>query len=137
MICRPDGRIGRRRGATLVRRDDGTLFGFAVGPQSWKQFLHPPIETVWTSRKAQDGISVTAADRLSPKLAFLCVRACEIHAIAIQDQVFCNRPYPDVAYEMRRQDAFIVAVNCGRLEGPASAFPCRRDRRSLRASTWR
>ncbi len=27
----------------LVERDDDALFGYAVGPHSWKKFLHPPI----------------------------------------------------------------------------------------------
>jgi len=102
---------------SLERRDDGALFGFAVGPQSWKRFLHPPVETLWTSRKDEDGIALAAEDRISPKFAFLGVRACEIHAIGIQDRVFCRGPYPDVAYEMRRRDAFIVAVNCGQAGG--------------------
>ena len=101
----------------LARRDDGALFGFAVGPQSWKRFLHPPVETVWTSHKGEDGITFATEDRKSPKFAFLGVRACEIHAIAIQDRVFCEGPYPDVAYEMRRRDAFIIAVNCGQAGG--------------------
>ena len=26
----------------LRRRDDDALFGHSAGPQSWKQFLHPP-----------------------------------------------------------------------------------------------
>ena len=101
----------------LERRDDGALFGFAVGPQSWKRFLHPPIETVWTSRKDEDGITVTTEDRTSRKFAFLGVRSCEIQAIAIQDRVFCEGAYLDVAYEMRRQDTFVVAVNCGQAGG--------------------
>ena len=27
----------------LAKRDDDALFGYAVGPQSWKRFLHPPV----------------------------------------------------------------------------------------------
>ena len=26
----------------LKKRDDRALFGYVVGPQSWKKFLHPP-----------------------------------------------------------------------------------------------
>ena len=26
----------------LQRRNDAALFGYTVGPHSWKQFLHPP-----------------------------------------------------------------------------------------------
>jgi hypothetical protein len=27
----------------LARRDDDAFFGYAVGPHSWKKFLHPPV----------------------------------------------------------------------------------------------
>jgi sulfhydrogenase subunit beta (sulfur reductase) len=101
----------------LERRDDDALFGFAVGPQSWKRFLHPPVETLWSARKDADEMVVTTPDKTSRKLAFLGVRACEIHAIAIQDRVFVQGPYRDTTYENRRNGAFIVAVNCGEAGG--------------------
>jgi sulfhydrogenase subunit beta (sulfur reductase) len=102
----------------LERRDDEALFGFAVGPQSWKRFLHPPIETLWTARKDAGGIMLTSPeDKVSRKFAFLGVRACEIHAIMIQDRVFTQGLYVDTTYERRRKDAFVVAVNCGQAGG--------------------
>jgi sulfhydrogenase subunit beta (sulfur reductase) len=97
----------------LERRDDEALFGFAVGPQAWKRFLHPPVETLWTARKSEDGLSLQTAQEDAAKFAFIGVRACEIHAIAIQDRVFCEGPFVDTTYAMRRRDAFVVAVNCG------------------------
>ncbi len=101
----------------LEHRDDEALFGFAVGPQSWKQFLHPPIISMWTARKGDDGnVAISATDE-PPKYAFIGVRACELSAIAVQDKVFCDGPYPDVTYAARRRDAFIVAVNCGEAGG--------------------
>jgi ferredoxin len=96
----------------LERREDDAVFGFAVGPHSWKQFLHPPIETLWTARQGDDGMTITAATPESRRFAFIGVRACELHAIAIQDRVFLEGPYRDLAYGTRRQDAFFVAVNC-------------------------
>ena len=77
----------------LERRDDGALFGFAVGPQAWKRFLHRPVETLWTMRKTEDGVTVESGDSAVPKFAFIGVRACELHAIAIQDRVFAQGPY--------------------------------------------
>jgi ferredoxin len=101
----------------LQRRNDEALFGYAVGPHSWKRFLHPPIESLWTMRRS-DG-KVTISDSAAPerRFAFLGVRACELQAIAIQDRVLCDGPYPDTAYAMRRQEAFLVAVNCGQAGG--------------------
>ncbi len=34
----------------LERRDDDALFGYAVGPHSWKRFLHPPVQRLWRAR---------------------------------------------------------------------------------------
>jgi hypothetical protein len=45
--------------------------------------------------------------------AFIGVRACELRAIAIQDRVFLSGRYLDNSYKIRRDQAFIVAVNCG------------------------
>ena len=72
---------------------------------------------MWQARRTDDGFTVVAADDTPPKFAFLGVRACEIHAIAIQDKVFVQGPYADTDYQRRRQDNFIVAVNCGEAGG--------------------
>ena len=50
-------------------------------------------------------------------LAFIGVRACELRAIAIQDRVFLSGRYFDNPYKIRRDQAFIVAVNCGQAGG--------------------
>jgi ferredoxin len=97
----------------LERRDDEALFGFTVGPQAWKRFLHPPAETLWTMRRGEDGVTIESPTDAAPRFAFIGVRACELHAIAIQDRVLAAGPYADVAYAARRRGAFIVAVNCG------------------------
>ena len=96
----------------LQRRGDAAVFGFAVGPQSWKRFLHPPVESLWTMRQGDEGVTISDPAPHGRNYAFLGVRACELHAIAIQDRVLREGPFPDTAYAMRRQDAFIIAVNC-------------------------
>jgi ferredoxin len=97
----------------LKRRDDSALFGYALGPQSWKQFLHPPRQRLWQAERTASGIAVTEEPVETPKWAFLGVRACELQAIAIQDRVFLEGSYADPHYAARRADVFIVAVNCG------------------------
>jgi sulfhydrogenase subunit beta (sulfur reductase) len=97
----------------LERRSDQALFGYAVGPNSWKRYLHPPIERLWQARREGDGFAITPDDKAPPKLAFIGVRACELHAIAIQDRVFVEGPHLNTAYRDRRRENFIVAVNCG------------------------
>lgn len=101
----------------LERRADAALFGYAVGPQSWKRFLHPPEETLWRARRQDDGFTITPEPPAPAPFAFLGVRACELHAIAIQDRVFLGGAHQDPGYAARRQGAFLVALNCGTAAG--------------------
>lgn len=98
----------------LHRREDDALFGYAVGPQSWKQYLHPPVFQLWRAERSGDGMRVTSGgNEPPPRYAFLGVRSCELNAIAVQDRVFLGGPYVDPHYQARRENTFIVAVNCG------------------------
>lgn len=97
----------------VERRKDEARFGYAVGPHSWKGFLHPSRITLWHAEKAGDLVQVTPAAKPEQKFAFIGVRSCDLHAIAIQDRVFLEGPYVDSHYQARRDGAFIVAVNCG------------------------
>jgi ferredoxin len=101
----------------LKRRGDDALFGYAVGPHAWKRFLHAPFLRLWRAERADSGIRVTTDPPPDERLAFLAVRSCELHAIAIQDRVFLEGLYVDPHYQARRQGAFIVAVNCGQAGG--------------------
>lgn len=101
----------------LKRREDRAVFGYAVGPHSWKKFLHPPVQRLWQADRLTNGFSITSNEPDPPKYAFLGVRACELHAIQIQDKVFLDGPYLDVGYRARRENTFIVAVNCSQAGG--------------------
>jgi sulfhydrogenase subunit beta (sulfur reductase) len=101
----------------LHRRGDDALFGYNVGPQSWKRYLFPP-SSLLSRVQAGDGLSFAAVDEPDAvPLAFIGVRSCELHAIAIQDRVFLGGRHPDPVYGDRREGAFIVAVNCGQAGG--------------------
>jgi len=115
----PEGWTDRQEAGRyrLEKRADKALFGYAVGPQSWKRFLHPPIERLWQARRDDGGFAVIDVEQTTPRLAFLGVRSCELHAITIQDRVFTGGPYLDTGYQRRRQDNFIIAVNCGEAGG--------------------
>jgi len=89
----------------LRRRDDQALFGYNVGPQSWKKYLFPAVATL--------GAVAGPGGSEPERFAFIGVRACELHAIAIQDRVFTGGRHPDPGYAANREGAFIVAVNCG------------------------
>ena len=101
----------------IERRADAALFGYAVGPHSWKRFLHPPVERLWQARREGDGFAMIEDEEAAEPLAFIGVRACELRAIAIHDRVFLAGQYLDKSYKMHRDHAFIVAVNCGQAGG--------------------
>lgn len=101
----------------LQRRMDDALFGYTVGPQSWKKYLHPSRLRLWQADRTPVGIHVTQEPHNAQKYAFLGVRACEIEAIAIQDTVFLGGTYVDSAYQTRREHICVIAVNCGEAGG--------------------
>lgn len=104
-----DQRAGHYR---LKRRDDEALFGYVVGPHSWKKYLFPPELALVRSQRTGDGWDMRAAENDAPAYAFVGVRACELAALAIQDKVFLSQEYQDPHYAAIRERALIVAVQC-------------------------
>ena len=116
----PAGWTDRQDGGTyrLERREDQALFGYNVGPHSWKRFLHPPVLRLWQAQRAGGTFQIKEEEGGEiPRMAFLGVRACELNAIAIQDKVFLSGNWADPSYRSRREKTFIVAVNCGQAGG--------------------
>ncbi|HZW02120.1 MAG TPA: hypothetical protein VFF55_11175, partial [Candidatus Deferrimicrobium sp.] len=105
---------GRYRISTSAG-DDPTAkaFDYASSPSSWKSWTFPP--TVPMARATREGDRLTYDDvrHDAPRLAFLGVRACDLAALAIHDEVLAGGPYIDEDYADRRGKAFIVAVECG------------------------
>jgi sulfhydrogenase subunit beta (sulfur reductase) len=101
----------------LKKRRDAALFGYNVGPHSWKKFLHPPSIRLWRAERQAGDFKITPEDQQPEKLALFGVRSCELHAIAIQDRVFTRVPYQDPVYTSRREQICVIAVNCGQAGG--------------------
>jgi formate hydrogenlyase subunit 6/NADH:ubiquinone oxidoreductase subunit I len=109
----------------LKKRNDQALFGYVVGPHSWKKFLFPSAVKLFSVKRTGQGMEIIPPESDStpnpepriPNYAFIGVRSCELHALAIQDKVFIGGQYVDPLYKARRQSAFIVAVNCGQAGG--------------------
>ncbi len=101
----------------LRKRDDGALFGYVVGPHSWKKYLFPSRLRLWRAERAGDTFKVKGEPPEGKRHAFIGVRSCELHAIAIQDRVFLDGAHVDPLYRQRREDAFLVAVQCGQAGG--------------------
>ncbi|MCX6989701.1 MAG: 4Fe-4S dicluster domain-containing protein [Chlamydiae bacterium] len=99
----------------LKRRSDLAYFGYNLGPHSWKKYLFPPTEKLFSARKQSNGMVVfQETEPITEKMAFIGVRACELHAIFIQDRVFKNKLAVYKQYQQRRENLFIMAVNCTR-----------------------
>jgi sulfhydrogenase subunit beta (sulfur reductase) len=97
----------------LERRADDARFGYAVGPHSWKRFLFPPRVRLWRAHLGGEEPAVVEEQQVDERpLALVGVRACELHAIAIQDRVFLGGRHVDRDYAARREGVFVAAVNC-------------------------
>jgi len=105
----------------LHQNDRPAYFDYVVGPHSWKRYLFPARQRLWQARRDGAGFQIETDSSPPPRYAFIGVRSCEIQAMQIQDRVFNNGSFADPAYLARRDNAFIVAVNCAR---PAETCFC-------------
>jgi sulfhydrogenase subunit beta (sulfur reductase) len=86
-------------------------FDFIPGGQSWKQFLFPSQQTLFSAVK--DGSwKLIEPNETAPRYALIGVRACELAAIHIQDKVFLREDFKDPSYRAKREGLFILGVNC-------------------------
>ena len=107
----PVGLRDRQEAGTyrLEERGDGALFGYVVGPQSFRRFTTPPGAVFWKGVRSNDGFETVEPEE-PPKYAFFGARPCEVAALKIQDDVYFTAG--DSLYTERRNRSFTVAVNC-------------------------
>ncbi len=96
----------------LVQTDHKHYFDAIPGAQSWKQFLFPSCTDLFTLRKNGNEWETLDSQPDTPSYAFIGVRACELTAIQIQDNIFMRSDFTDPIYRERRQNVFIISVNC-------------------------
>lgn len=115
----PAGWTDEQDGGTyrLKRRSDEALFGYNVGPHSWKKFLHPSRTRLWQADRQGSKVRITTEPLPEQKVAFIGVRACDLKAIAVQDRVFIQQTLINPSYQHRREQTFLVVVNCGQAGG--------------------
>lgn len=88
--------------------EGSALFAFASVATSWKPFLQPARRPVWSSATPDE--APVPVPQVHPRRALIGVRSCDLHAIAIQDDIARRRaPESDAP----RSDTFVVAVSCG------------------------
>ena len=101
----------------LRSRGDRALFGYAVGPHSYKRELLAPRVRLFRVRRSATGTAIEPEPLPDRKIAFIGARACEIEAIAVQDRVLAEGPHADADYAARRCGVFVVAVSCSEPSG--------------------
>jgi sulfhydrogenase subunit beta (sulfur reductase) len=100
----------------LERRADGALFGFNVGPHSWKKYLFPSRERLWVAERSGATFEVAPEPTDATPLAFLGMRACELAGLDVTDRVFDGAVH-DPGYHARRRQVLRIAVQCGQAGG--------------------
>lgn len=96
----------------IKKRADNSYFGYLVGAHSWKKFLFPPSVPILEAKRTGNGFQFSATNDTLPPTAFLGMRPCDLKALEILDRVLLGSEYLDPIYQKRRQQIFIVAVNC-------------------------
>lgn len=97
----------------LEPRGDRACFGYAVGPQGAKRFLHVPRQTLWRTEGTGETLRIVAEPPRGERIALIGLRGCDLRAIAIQDRVLAGGAHADPHYRARREPLFVVAVHCG------------------------
>jgi len=88
-------------------------FAWANGPQALKPRLFTAREVMWKADIDTDkSITFSEAELAVQQMAVIGVRACDLAALRLQDAHFMDRPLPDPYYSKRREQLFLVAVNC-------------------------
>jgi ferredoxin len=92
----------------LHRRGDAAVFAHSAGAQSWKQFLHPSRQLLWSS----DGNGYAPPPEEPGPYAFLGVRGCDLAAIATLGGVLGDGAHPDAGFSRRRKGILVIAAGC-------------------------
>ena len=101
----------------LATRPDEAYFGFTVAAESPKRYLHPPGRTLFhaarnTTDEHDNRIKISAVEEPVQPRALIGVRSCDLAGMEVLSGVLGQGDYADAAFLERRQNTFIVAVNC-------------------------
>jgi sulfhydrogenase subunit beta (sulfur reductase) len=94
---------------TWRRQDHGAFFSYTTLLESWKSVVFPAVEALWA---APDGSAPSLVEYEPERLALLGLHACDLRALEILDRVFLAGSSPDAHYRRRRENLFIVGVEC-------------------------
>lgn len=96
----------------LSKSDHQHAFGFVLPSASVKPMLFKAKEPVW--KVARDTVGKLKFEPVVEyeKIAVFGIRPCDLRGIEIQDRVFMENSYNDVRYTKRRENQFLIAMNC-------------------------
>jgi sulfhydrogenase subunit beta (sulfur reductase) len=104
----------------LEQRDRPTVFGWAVGPGSWKADFFPPTEELWRAAPGAGTPMAEPSHDRRPR-AIVGARPCEAAALDVLDRVLSGAAVADPGYRARRDGTFVVVAECG---SPAETCFC-------------
>lgn len=97
----------------LTQTTGHEYFAWANGPQAIKPMVFASEEKLWKCRRDDEGQLHFETTVTEPRrTAVIGARACDIAALYIHDRHFLQQDYRDPSYLVRRQDLFLMAVNC-------------------------
>jgi len=94
----------------LKKSGTKSIFSYRVAPSSWKRFLYPPKELIFTAQKNEEGFQVETPAPDTESRVFFGVRPCELRAIRAQEKVFAQSDF--LPYQTRLDHSLILAVAC-------------------------
>lgn len=105
----------------LTEDPHNRYFAWANGPQAIKPQAFAPQESLWrVERDAAGSLQFKAVLPEAPARALIGVRACDLAGLALQDAHFLREGRRDPHYAQRREQLFLVAVQCA--EPAATCF---------------
>ena len=102
---------------TITHTGDDLVFAWAVGPGSWKREFFPARQTLWRTESGGGSVRFVEPAQDDRAVALVGVRPCEVVALGVLDGVLGHGAVPDPRYRAKRDQAFVLAVDCGHPSG--------------------
>ncbi len=90
------------------------FFNIVHGPESLKPLTFAPRETLLVLDRQKHTFSSKEVQPPTKPTAVFGVRSCDLAGLAVQDKIFLQGRYSDPYYQQRRDNLFLIAVNCTR-----------------------
>lgn len=89
-------------------------FGYVLPTASVKPMLFKAKEAVWKVARNSAGKLTFEPVVAVERIAVFGIRPCDLRGIETQDRIFMQNSYNDIRYIKRREQQFLIAMNCTR-----------------------